>query len=147
MRWKRSPTSRKRTSQLLPAPAHRYGCANGRRVRNAGTHAAGVIITDKPLIEYIPLHRPTGSTVAMTAGKSGHTVRDVSPGVVGAAQGGLPGLATLTIMARACDLICQRHGVELNLDNIPLDDPVTYDLLGGGDRRRVPGGRLGMRRT
>ena len=31
-------------------------------VRNAGTHAAGVIITDKPIIDYIPLHRPTGSS-------------------------------------------------------------------------------------
>ncbi len=33
-------------------------------VRSAGTHAAGVIITDKPIIDYIPLHRPTGSSAA-----------------------------------------------------------------------------------
>ena len=31
-------------------------------MRNAGTHAAGVIITDKPMIEYMPLHRPTGNS-------------------------------------------------------------------------------------
>ena len=30
-------------------------------VRNAGTHAAGVIITDRPIIDYVPLHRPTGA--------------------------------------------------------------------------------------
>jgi len=47
------------------------------------------------------------------------------------------GLATLTIMARACDLIRQRHGVDFNLDNIPLDDPVTYDLLGRGETAGV----------
>jgi DNA polymerase III subunit alpha len=47
------------------------------------------------------------------------------------------GLATLTIMARACDLIRERHGVEYNLDNIPTDDPATYELLGRGETAGV----------
>src|SRR5512145_309318 len=47
------------------------------------------------------------------------------------------GLATLTIMARACALIKQRHGIEFTLDNIPVDDPETYELLGRGDTMGV----------
>ena len=47
------------------------------------------------------------------------------------------GLSTLTIMARACELIRQRHGVELTLDNIPTDDPATYALLGRGETAGV----------
>ena len=47
------------------------------------------------------------------------------------------GLSTLTIMARACDLIRQRHGVDFNLDNIPTDDPGTYALLGRGETAGV----------
>jgi DNA polymerase-3 subunit alpha len=43
------------------------------------------------------------------------------------------GLSTLTVMARACDLIRARHGVELDIHSIPLDDPETYSLLGRGD--------------
>ncbi len=47
------------------------------------------------------------------------------------------GLATLSIMARACDLIRQRHGIEYNLDNIPVDDPATFELLGRGETAGV----------
>jgi hypothetical protein len=43
------------------------------------------------------------------------------------------GLATLSIMARACDLIKERHGIEYNLNNIPLDDPEVYKFLGDGN--------------
>ncbi len=43
------------------------------------------------------------------------------------------GLSTLTVMRMACDLIRQRHGVELDLDSIPLDDPKIYQLLSSGD--------------
>ena len=43
------------------------------------------------------------------------------------------GLSTLTVMARACQLIGERHGVELDIHSIPLDDPETYQLLGNGD--------------
>ncbi len=42
------------------------------------------------------------------------------------------GLSTLTVMARACELIKQRHGKEYDLNNIPLDDPKTFELLGEG---------------
>jgi DNA polymerase-3 subunit alpha len=106
-------------------------------VRNAGTHAAGVIITDKPVIDYIPLHRPTGSSAEASPVK---TVTQFEMSVLdslGLLKVDFLGLATLTIMARACDLIKQRHGVDLNLTNIPTDDPDIYALLGRGETAGV----------
>jgi DNA polymerase-3 subunit alpha len=106
-------------------------------VRNAGTHAAGVIITDKPVIEYLPLHRPTGASAEESPIK---TVTQFEMGILdslGLLKVDFLGLATLTIMARACDLIKQRHGIEYNLGNIPTDDPATYELLGRGETAGV----------
>lgn len=106
-------------------------------VRNAGTHAAGVIITDKPIIDYIPLHRPTKSSAADSPIK---TVTQFEMSVLeslGLLKVDFLGLATLTIMARACDLIRERHGEEYRLDNIPTDDPLTYELLGRGETAGV----------
>ncbi|MGC8857024.1 MAG: DNA polymerase III subunit alpha, partial [Anaerolineae bacterium] len=100
-------------------------------VRNAGTHAAGVVISDRPLVEYLPLHRPT-SNAEDTPIK---TVTQFEMGVLeslGMLKVDFLGLATLTVMARACDLIEKRHGVHLDLRNIPLDDPKAFELLGNG---------------
>ncbi len=105
-------------------------------VRNAGTHAAGVVISDRPLIEYLPLHRPT-SNAEETPVK---IVTQFEMGILEKLKMlkvDFLGLATLTIMARACDLIQQRHGVTLTLDNIPTDDPDTYSMLGEGNTAGV----------
>ncbi len=110
--------------------------------RHASTHAAGVIIADRPLIEYAPLHRPTNSS-------------DNSMGVVtqwpmeilesiGLLKVDFLGLSMLTIMRRACELIEVRHGVRYTMENIPYDvgqtgpDPEKkpeklFELLGHGD--------------
>ena len=105
-------------------------------VRNAGTHAAGVVIADKPLIEYLPLHRPTSNSEE-TPIKS---VTQFEMGILdslGMLKVDFLGLATLSTMARACDLIKQRHDIEFNLDNIPLDDPKAFELLGNGQTAGV----------
>ena len=100
-------------------------------VRSAGTHAAGVIITDRPLIEYVPLHRPTSanddSPIKIVTQFEMSVVESL-----GLLKVDFLGLATLTIMARACELIKQRHGVEYTLENIPTDDPYTYEFIGAG---------------
>ena len=106
-------------------------------VRNAGTHAAGVIITDKPVIEYIPLHRPTGSSAAASPVKTVSQFEMSILDSLGLLKVDFLGLATLTIMARACDLIQQRHGIVYTLDNIPTDDPETYELMGRGETAGV----------
>ncbi len=106
-------------------------------VRNAGTHAAGVIVTDFPIIEYVPLHRPTGSSIEDSPVKIVTQFEMNILDSLGLLKVDFLGLATLTIMARACDLINQRHGIEFNLDNIPTDDQATYELLGRGDTAGV----------
>jgi DNA polymerase-3 subunit alpha len=107
-------------------------------VRNAGTHAAGVVIADQPLVDYVPLHRPTGTAAAEASPIK--IVTQFEMGVIeslGLLKVDFLGLSTLTIMARACDLIRQRHGISLTLDNIPTDDPATFALLGRGETAGV----------
>ncbi len=100
-------------------------------VRNAGTHAAGVIITDRPIIEYTALHRPT-------SGSEESPIKSVSQFEMSIveSQGLLKvdflGLASLTVMQRACQMIAERHGVSYTLDNIPTDDADTFKFLGQG---------------
>lgn len=106
-------------------------------VRNAGTHAAGVIITDKPTIEYLPLHKPTSGASEDNPIKTVTQFEMSHIDALGLLKVDFLGLATLTIMARACDLICERHGVDLNLENIPIDDPATFELLGRGETAGV----------
>jgi DNA polymerase-3 subunit alpha len=105
-------------------------------VRNAGTHAAGVVIADRPLIEYAPLNKLTGTPLtpqlsAVTQFEMTHLE------AIGLLKMDYLGLSTLTIMRKACELIRERHGVELNLTNIPIHDPRTYQLLARGDVQGV----------
>ncbi|MEK7324884.1 MAG: DNA polymerase III subunit alpha, partial [Chloroflexota bacterium] len=101
--------------------------------RNAGTHAAGVVITDKPITEYLPLHRPTkGAGEDSPISAVPQFEMDILDGL-GLLKVDFLGLRTLTIMARACEFIKGRHGKDYNINNIPTDDPAIYDLLGRGD--------------
>ncbi len=100
-------------------------------VRNAGTHAAGVIIADKPIVEYAPLHRPTnGSEDSPIKSVVQYEMAHVDK--LGLLKVDFLGLITLTIMQRACDLIRERHGIDFNLQNIPTEDPETYEFIGKG---------------
>jgi DNA polymerase-3 subunit alpha len=98
--------------------------------RNASTHAAGVVVTDKPVIEYTPLHRPTRGD------ESGTPVTQYPMGDlehIGLLKIDFLGLAHLTIVREACRLIGERHGIEYNLSNIPVEDPKAFELLARGD--------------
>mgnify|MGYP002073807161 CR=1 FL=1 len=112
--------------QLLDVADHMEGS-----VRNAGTHAAGVIITDKPIQEYIPLHRPTSGSEESPIKTVSQFEMDIIESL-GLLKVDFLGLTTLTVMQRACDLIAKRHGKHYSLANIPTDDPATYELLGKG---------------
>ncbi len=105
-------------------------------VRNAGTHAAGVVISDKPILEYLPLHRPTSGSEETPI----KTVTQFEMGILdslGMLKVDFLGLITLSVMAKACDMIEKRHGVHLDLNNIPLDDPKAFELLGSGQTAGV----------
>jgi DNA polymerase-3 subunit alpha len=108
--------------------------------RHASTHAAGVVIADKPLTEYVPVQRMPkavrpGGTGAVPNGVE-ELITQYSMGVledIGLLKIDFLGLATLTIMRRAVDLINARHGTLLRLDNIPYDEPAVYELLSTGN--------------
>lgn len=100
-------------------------------VRNAGTHAAGVVVADRPIVEYAPLHRPTKGD-----NTGGFPVVQYEMNWlerVGLLKMDYLGLASLTVMRRACELIEQRHGIHYDLSNIPVEDPKAFDLLARGD--------------
>ncbi|MAT43067.1 MAG: DNA polymerase III subunit alpha [Anaerolineaceae bacterium] len=100
-------------------------------VRNVGTHAAGIVVTDEPVVNYVPLHRPTSNSED-TPVKSVTQYEMAHLDEMGLLKVDFLGLSTLTVMARACDMIKKRHGVTLTLENIPIDDPQTFEFLGTG---------------
>src|SRR5690606_9668678 len=87
---------------------------------HASTHAAGIVISDKPIIEYAPLHRPTKGDDSGPINK----VVQFDMGIVesiGLLKVDFLGLATLSIMRRACEHIERRHGRRLDLNTIPYE--------------------------
>ena len=94
--------------------------------RHASTHAAGVVIADRPLDELVPLYRDPRSDMPVTQ----FNLKYVE--LAGLVKFDFLGLKTLTVLARALDLLRAR-GVELDLAALPLDDAATYALLERGD--------------
>ena len=90
--------------------------------RNASVHAAGVVIGDQPLVNLLPLKRDEeGGIVTQYA---------MGPvGDLGLLKMDFLGLKTLTVIRNTCEMVKQTRGVEVPIDNLPLDDAQTYDLL------------------
>ncbi len=100
--------------------------------RNASTHAAGVVISDEPLTELMPLQKATNSDALMTQYEM-HGVE-----ALGLLKFDFLGLSNLTILRQAVDLIAETRGEErIDLDRIPLDDAKTFELLGSGETTGV----------
>jgi DNA polymerase-3 subunit alpha len=96
-------------------------------VRNTGIHAAGIIIAPSDLTEMIPISTARDSDLVVT--QFGGNVIE-SAGVI---KMDFLGLKTLTILKDALELIKRNHKVEIDLDELPLDDEVTYQLYQRGD--------------
>ncbi|HFQ93563.1 MAG TPA: DNA polymerase III subunit alpha, partial [Anaerolineae bacterium] len=89
--------------------------------RHASSHAAGVIISDRPLVEYVPLNRPTGGEEGL-GGVDRVTQWPMEiVESIGLLKVDFLGLSTLTVMRRAARLIEERYGVKYTMDNIPYD--------------------------
>ena len=100
--------------------------------RHTSTHAAAVLISQEPLDDIVPLQRPTrssddGSGVAMTQYAMDPCAE------LGLLKMDFLGLANLSILARARDLIAETQGFNFALTDIPLDDGKTFDLLSRGE--------------
>ncbi|HET6317317.1 MAG TPA: DNA polymerase III subunit alpha, partial [Chloroflexota bacterium] len=99
--------------------------------RHAGTHAAGVVVADRPLTNYVPLQRATRGDSAMTQ----YDMKVLDK--IGLLKMDFLGLANLTMLSKALDNIRLRRGAELDLSALPLDDQTTYAMLGRGETRTV----------
>jgi len=102
--------------------------------RHASTHAAGVVISKEPLIRYVPLQRiskANGEATVMTQ----FTMEDIAQ--IGLLKMDFLGLANLTILGRARDIIRQNRGIDIDLHHIPMNDAKTFDLLSSGETAGV----------
>ena len=98
--------------------------------RHASTHAAGVVISKEPLTRYVPLQRVSkgnGEATVMTQ----FTMEDIAQ--IGLLKMDFLGLANLTILGKAKEIIRQNRGIDIDLLNIPMDDAKTFDLLSSGE--------------
>src|SRR4051794_4153421 len=94
--------------------------------RHASTHAAGIVIGDRPLSELVPLYRDPKSDMPVTQ----FNMKWVEP--AGLVKFDFLGLKTLTTLDRAVKLLKQR-GIDLDLTTLPLDDAPSYQMLARGE--------------
>jgi DNA polymerase-3 subunit alpha len=94
--------------------------------RHASTHAAGVVIADRPLDELLPLYRDPRSDMTATQFSMKYTE------LAGLVKFDFLGLKTLTVLDRAVGLLKQR-GIDIDLGELPLEDAATFDMLGRGE--------------
>ncbi len=93
--------------------------------RNASTHAAGIVIGDRPLTELVPLYRDPRSDIPATQ----FNMKWVES--AGLVKFDFLGLKTLTVLQRAVHYL-KKRGIDMNFSALPLDDAATYELLASG---------------
>lgn len=101
------------------------GCA-----RHVGVHAAGVVIAPSPLSEFVPVQPdPKGGGKLITQ----YDMHGVGEDGVGLLKFDFLGIKNLSILADAMKRVKERHGVAIDIENIPLDDVGTYEMLARGE--------------
>ncbi len=98
--------------------------------RHASTHAAGVVISREPLTQYVPLQRAAKDNdqdMTMTQFSMESVAR------LGLLKLDFLGLANLTLLAKAREIIAENRGITIDLQRIPLDDLATFQLLASGE--------------
>lgn len=94
--------------------------------RNASVHAAGVVIGPEPLVNLLPLKQDEDGTIV--------TQYSMGPvGDLGLLKMDFLGLKTLTVIRNTCELVKKTRGIDIKIEEIPLDDQKTYDLLNRGE--------------
>lgn len=97
---------------------------------NIGMHAAGVIISHKPLNEIVPV-QPSKEGIIITE----YPMADLEK--LGLLKMDFLGLRNLTIIDKTIKLVKKRHGIDIDINNIPLDDKKTYKMLTKGETAGV----------
>ena len=116
------------TTRLLDVARKLEGVA-----RHASVHAAGVVMADKPLVEYTPLQRESKGNKVVTQ----YDMYTVGEDGVGLLKMDFLGLRNLTIMAAALKFIEAAKGKTIDLYTIPLNDKKTFDMLSLGETTGV----------
>ena len=98
--------------------------------RHASIHAAGVVISDKPLTEYVPLYKSSDDQIT-----TAFTMKGIEK--IGLLKMDFLGLKTLTLIKDALGIIQETTGQVIDLRALPFDDKKTYDLLGRGESSGV----------
>ncbi len=94
--------------------------------RHASTHAAGIVIGDRPLSQLVPMYRDPRSDMPVTQ----FNMKWVEQ--AGLVKFDFLGLKTLTVLKVAVDFIAKR-GIDIRLETLPLDDSPTYEMLARGE--------------
>ena len=100
--------------------------------RHASQHACGIVIAPSPLVEFAPLQRAQGGDVEQIIQYSLHSTE-----VSGLLKMDFLGLSNLSVIRDALEIIEAVHGVKVDIDNLPLHDDATFELLGRGDTTGV----------
>ncbi len=100
--------------------------------RHASRHACGVVITDDPLEEHVPLQRAGQDDEAVITQYSLHPVEDL-----GLLKIDFLGLSNLTILQKAIEIVAKTRGETIDIDTLPLDDAKTFKLLQRGQTTGV----------
>ncbi len=99
--------------------------------RHASTHAAGVVISNRPLIEYLPLYKGQKENIITTQ----YPMKDVEK--IGLVKFDFLGLKTLTVIDKAVKMIKRNRGAEVDIDDLALDDADTYRLVATGNTNGI----------
>lgn len=100
--------------------------------RHSSRHACGILITQNKLTDYVPLQYASSDDRTIVSQYSLHPVEDL-----GLLKMDFLGLKNLTIIDRAVKIIKRIHRLEINIDDIPTDDPKTYKLFQEGETTGV----------
>ena len=97
--------------------------------RHTSTHAAGVIISAKPLTEIAPLAKNDESVVVQFAKANAEEI--------GLLKFDFLGLRTLTVMRDTAQMVRENQGIEIDFDHIPMDEPAVYEMISRGETEGV----------
>lgn len=98
--------------------------------RHVSTHAAGVVMSDKPIVDYMPLYKGQADEIVTQ-----YSMKYVEK--AGLIKFDFLGLRNLTVINNAVQLVRRNHEVDLKMDELPLDDRDTYALLSRADTTGV----------
>ncbi|HEY1761389.1 MAG TPA: DNA polymerase III subunit alpha [Acidimicrobiales bacterium] len=97
--------------------------------RQDGIHAAAVVITKEPVLEYVPVQRKSSPNGSLEGAPIVTQYEATAIEKLGLLKMDFLGLRNLAIIERALEHIERRHGLKVDIDNVPLDDPKVFEML------------------